>query len=245
MPKMSAMTIHQSALTPDASASSDFVPPLEPGDRLTRAEFERRYGAMPNLKKAELIEGIVYMPSPVRLKRHSNPHVHLVTWLGFYESHTPGVIAGDNSTARLDLENEPQPDALLMISPECGGQARVSDDDYVEGAPELVAEVASSSASFDSHTKLPVYLRNGVREFLLWRTLDRDFDWFLLREAEYHRIQPGDDGLVRSQVFPGLWLDVAALVRGDMATVLSAVERGLASNEHAEFVKRLSEKKTV
>jgi Uma2 family endonuclease len=228
-------------LIPDATSLPAVVPPLEPGDRLTRAEFERRYSAMPHLKKAELIEGVVYMPSPVRLKRHSNPHAHLVAWLALYESYTPGVIVGDNSTARLDLDNEPQPDALLMIAPECGGQARISEDDYVEGAPELVAEVASSSASFDRHTKLHVYRRNGVLEYLLWRTLDKDFDWFVLYEGEYKRIPPDADGIVRSHIFPGLWLDVPALLRGDLAAVLSVLQRGLATSEHADFVKRLSE----
>src|SRR5688572_22284415 len=133
------MTIHQPPLTSDPTAAPGFVPPLEPGDRLTRAEFERRYRAMPQLKKAELIEGIVYMPSPVRLMRHGGPHADLVCWLSLYKSATPGVLVGDNSTARLDLDNEPQPDALLMIAPEFGGQARISED-YVEGAPELVAE---------------------------------------------------------------------------------------------------------
>src|SRR3989442_5306630 len=113
------------------------IPPLEPGDRLSRSEFERRYEAMPQLKKAELIEGVVYMPSPVRFRRHSRPHADFITWLGFYRAHTPGVEAADNSTARLDLDNEPQPDAILLIDPAYGGQARISEDDYIESAPEL------------------------------------------------------------------------------------------------------------
>ncbi|MGZ3472634.1 MAG: Uma2 family endonuclease, partial [Isosphaeraceae bacterium] len=142
----------------------ELVPELENGDRLTREEFERRYEAMPNLKKAELIEGAVYMPSPVRQRRHSRPHLHLCTWLGHYEAGTPGVEGGDNGSIRLDLDNEPQPDAFLFIQPECGGQARISSDDYVEGAPDMVAEVASSSASYDLGVKLQVYRRNGVRE---------------------------------------------------------------------------------
>src|SRR5947209_10401644 len=121
-------------------------PPLEPGDRLTREEFERRYDAMPRLKKAELIEGVVYMPSPVRHHRHSRPQFRLITWLGTYEAATPGVQGGDNGTARLDLDNEPQPDAYLFVDPDCGGQARISADDYVELAPEQVGEVAASSA---------------------------------------------------------------------------------------------------
>jgi Uma2 family endonuclease len=215
------------------AGTSKFVPPLEPGDRLTRPEFERRYSAMPNLKKAELIEGIVYTPPRPRFYRHAIPHAHIVVWLGVYNSQTPGVIGGDNATVRLDLDNEPQPDALLMIEPECGGQARISGDDCIEGAPELVVEIASSSASFDAHTKLHVYRRNGVSEYFLWRTLDKEFDWFTLHEGEFRRLTLSDDGLVRSQVFPGLWLDVPALLRGDLATV----QHGLATSEHGEFVK--------
>jgi Uma2 family endonuclease len=194
---------------------------------------------MPHLKKAELIEGVVYMPSPVRMKRHGSPNADLVGLLSVYKWASPGVLVGDNTTSRLDLDNEPQPDALLMITPECGGQARISGDDYIEGAPELVAEIASSSASFDTHTKLHVYRRNGVREYLLWRILDKEFDWFTLHEGEYRRLTPGEDGLVRSHVFPGLWLDIPALLRGDLATVLASLQRGLATSEHAEFVKRL------
>src|SRR3954471_14731961 len=95
----------------------EMVPELENGDRLTRSEFERRYESMMDLKKAELIEGIVYMPSPVRHGRHGHPHNHVSTWLGVYEAGTPGVEAGDNATIRLDLDNEPQPDAYLIIVP--------------------------------------------------------------------------------------------------------------------------------
>ncbi len=133
--------------------SEAIVPELENGDHLTRAEFELRYEAMPHLKKAELIEGVVHMPPPVRHKRHSRPHNHLSTWLGYFEANTPGTEAGDNGSIRLDLDNEPQPDAYLIIDPNCGGQVRFSVDDYIEGAPELVAEVASS-VSYDLGKKL-------------------------------------------------------------------------------------------
>src|SRR3954454_9356608 len=152
----------------DSAVRATRVPYLENGDHLTRAEFERRYDAMPHLKKAELIEGVVYMPSPVRYKHHSRPHFDLIGWLAQYRAATPGVEGGDNGSIRLDLDNMPQPDAFLMVLPECGGQARISDDDYVEGAPELVAEVASSSVSFDLHQKLQVYRRSGVREYAVW-----------------------------------------------------------------------------
>lgn len=214
--------------------------PLEPGDRLTRDEFERRYEAMPELKKAELIEGVVYMPSAVRYRRHGRPHAKLIGWLTNYEAATLGVEAADNSTARLDLDNEPQPDALLLIDPVRGGQATISDDDYVENAPELVGEIASSSASFDLNTKLVVYRRNGVREYVVWRVLDEEIDWFVLRGGNYERIEAGDDGILRSEIFPGLWLDEDALIRGDLATVFSTLQQGCESAGHADFLKRLS-----
>ena len=99
------------------------IPPLESGDRLTRAEFERRYQATPEKFKAELIEGVVYVASPVR-SFHGVPHADLVTWLGVYRTATPGVSVADNTTTRLDLDNEPQPDALLRI--EIGGISTIS-----------------------------------------------------------------------------------------------------------------------
>lgn len=216
------------------------IPPLEPGDRLSRAEFERRYEAMTNLKKAELIEGVVYTPSPVRVRRHGGPHFDLVTWLGIYRAATPGITGADNASIRLDLDNEPQPDAVLFIDPDHGGQARITDDDYLDSAPELVAEIAASSASYDLNTKLNVYRRNGVREYIVWRVLDREIDWFMLRDGEFVRLPLDDAGVYRSEILPGLWLHAAALVRGDTQAVQAALQRGLASSEHAEFVAHLN-----
>ena len=164
---------------------------------------------MPHLKKAELIEGEVYMPSPVRHRQHGHPHTRLITWLGNYETDTPGVEAGDYSSIRLDVDNEPQPDGFLIILPERGGQARISEDDYIEGSPELVAEVASSSVSYDLGKKLNVYRRCGVREYVVWRVLDRQVDWFVNREGRFEPLPPSADGILRSTVFPGLWLDPA------------------------------------
>jgi Uma2 family endonuclease len=218
---------------------SAFGPPaLELGDRMTRSEFERRYEATPNLKKAELIEGVVYMPSPVRLRRHSQPHSRLIAWLVIYEASTPGVLAADNATVRLDMDNEPQPDGLLMIDPACGGQAVISADDYVEKAPELAAEVSGSSVSFDMHAKLTVYRRNGVREYLVWRVLDQQFDWFIARAGAFEPLPSDGAGIFRSEVFPGLWLDAPALIRGDMPRVLTVLQQGLSSPEHAAFVQK-------
>src|SRR5262249_50676835 len=188
------------SIDPTEAPNNGAIMPLENGDRLTRAEFERRYDALPELKKAELIEGEVYMPSPVRHGRHSHPHTRLVTWLGNYETDTPGVEAGDNASIRLDLDNEPQPDAYLIIRPEWGGQARISEDDYIEGAPELVGEVTSSSASYDLGKKLNAYRRNGVREYVVWRVLDRQVDWFVNREGRFELMPPAADGILRSTV---------------------------------------------
>jgi hypothetical protein len=229
-----------------ASAPTDEpAPPLEQGDRLTREEFERRYDAMANLKKAELIEGVVHMSSAVRFQRHGRPSRHLSTWMGVYEAATPGVLGADNTTARLDLDNDSQPDGLLMIDPVLGGQARISADDYVERGPELVAEISASTVSIDLNTKLQVYRRNEVREYVVWRVLDRAIDWFVLRQGRFDRLPSGSDRILRSEVFPGLWLDAEALVGGDLARVLAVVDQGTTSFEHAAFAARLEQLRGV
>lgn len=217
------------------------VPPLEPGDQLTRDEFERRYDAMPHLKKAELLEGVVHMPSPVRWNRHADPHATIIGWLFAYRAFTPGVQLGDNGSVRLDMDSEPQPDAAMIIEPGRGGRVQISPDDYVVGPPELVAEVAASSVNIDLTTKLRVYRRNQVQEYLVWRVLDQAFDWFVLRQTQYERLPLGASSFYESEVFPGLWLDAAALTRFDMAAVMRGVQKGLASAEHAAFVDRLSQ----
>jgi Uma2 family endonuclease len=219
----------------------DAIPPLENGDHLTRAEFERRYDAMPHVKKAELIQGVVYMPSPVAVEHHGEPHFDIITWLGVYRAGTPGIRAGDNASVRLDDENMPQPDVSFFIAADHGGQSRVGSDDYLEGAPEFVAEVASTSASYDLHQKLETYRAHGVREYVVWRTRDQAIDWFVRRGDRFERLGPGPDGLLRSETFPGLWLDPEALLRGDLARVLDVVRLGMATPEHAEFVRRLAE----
>jgi hypothetical protein len=232
----------RSAPIPDAPLSfTASIPPLENGDRLTRPEFERRYDAMPGVKKAELIEGVVYVPSPVSHTNHGGPHFDVIAWLGMYRMSTPGVQGGDNSSLRLDLDNEPQPDAFLMIQPDRGGQAKIDSDGYIAGAPELLAEVAASSASYDLHDKLNAYRRSGALEYVVWRVLDQAIDWFILREGNYERLAPDAVGIYKSEVFPGLWLDAAALLRGDLTTVAQILQQGLASPEHAAFAARLSE----
>ena len=214
-------------------------PVLENGDRLTRCEFERRYAARPDVKKAELIEGVVYMPSPVRLV-HAGPHAMIETVFLVYTAYTPRVRGANNATVRLDLDNEPQPDVLLYIEEEAGGQSRVGEDGYLEGAPELVVEVAASSASVDMHDKLRVYRRNGVREYVVWRTYERRIDWFELVDGEYRPLPPDDDGVLHSRIFPGLRVDAAALLEGDLARALATLQEGVESTEHRRFVDRLT-----
>ena len=215
------------------------IPPLENGDKLTRNEFEHRYHAMPNFKKAELIEGIVYMASPLRVQGHGEPHSDIMTWLGVYKASTPGLMSADNTTVRLDADNEPQPDALLRIK--IGGQSTISEDDYVEGAPELMVEIAASTVSIDLHDKLKAYQRNQVQEYLVWRVYDNEFDWFKLQEGKYIKLEPNNDGVIYSQIFPGLWLDKMALLSGNLAKVLAVLQSGLGTPEHRSFVEKLSE----
>ena len=211
-------------------------PSLENGDRMSRGEFERRYHLMPNLKKAELIEGVVYVPSPVRIMSHGQPHATMITWLGIYAMATPAVMLGDNATVRLDLDNEPQPDGLLRLEESAGGRSRISEDDYIEGAPELIVEVTASTVSYDLHDKKQVYRRNGVQEYLVWLVAEKAFHWYVLTDDGYRLQQVDDSGLLKSQIFPGLWLDVPALLRGDLQQVLNVVQIGISSQDHQNFI---------
>ncbi len=224
----------------DTTPQSKLLPPLENGDRLNCYEFERRYNAMPHLKKAELIEGVVYMAAALRFRGHGQPHGNIMGWLWTYKIATLGVELGDNPTVRLDLDNEPQPDAVLLIEAQYGGQARLSEDDYIEGAPELVAEIAASSAAIDLGDKKRAYRRNGVQEYMVWQVFEQKLDWFLLQEGEYVPLPIDQDGVIRSQVFPGLWLAVEDLLAGNMTRVLTVLQAGLASPEHMTFVAQQS-----
>jgi Uma2 family endonuclease len=211
---------------------------LQNGDRLTRAEFERRYATLPKLRKAELIEGIVQMPSPVHVE-HMEADLAIITWLGVYMAVTPGVRGGGDGSVRLDADNEVQPDALLRIDERCGGQSRVTDDGFIEGAPELVVEISGSTVSYDLHAKLNIYRRAGVREYVVWRVYDGAVDWFMLEEGRYVAQAPDAQGCYQSQVFPGLTLTVPALLAGELAKVLGAVHQGVQTPEHGAFVQRL------
>lgn len=191
---------------------------LETGDHLTREEFHRRYLDRPDIKKAELIDGVVYVASPVRARQHGRPHGFIMTWLGIYVAQHPDVELIDNSTVYLDDGTEVQPDACLW-RPEPGGP-RLTDDGYIEGAPQLIVEVAASSVSYDLHNKKEAYRRNGVREYIVWRVLDNAIDWFHLEGGQYLPVQPDEAGLIESAQFPGLRLNVSRMLAGDLAAVL-------------------------
>lgn len=214
-------------------------PPLEPGDRLTREEFYRRWDAMPELKRAERIEGVVYMAAATRFRQHGNPHSLFTGWLAVYDAETPGVESGVAATVQLDEDNDVQPDGLLRIAEGLGGQSRITGDGYLAGAPELLGEIAASSASYDLHDKLHVYRRSGVREYIVWKVLEKEIVWYRLHEGNFTPIEQDDNGIYRSRVFPGLWLDAPTMLAGDMKKVLAVLREGLNADEHAEFVNRL------
>lgn len=239
---MSVMTLEQRDIpatthSPAEKANGAGRLPLHNGDHLSLAEFERRYADHPEIK-AELIEGVVYVSSPVRSTRHGKPHSQIMAWLGSYWAATPGVTVDDNTTLRIDLENELQPDACMWI--ETSGRTRVDADDYLAGAPELIVEVAASSASYDLHEKLRVNRRNGVREYLVLMALEQDVRWYNWQTHEERVIVADDDGVMRSQLFPGLWLKPERFWQGDVAGVLAVLQQGLAAEELASFVKQLA-----
>ena len=212
-------------------------PPLRDGDRLTSDEFMRRWEAMPDLNYAELIDGIVYMPSPVSLK-HSGFHAPLTGWLAIYVASTPGCRVGSDGTWLMDGRNVPQPDIALRILPEFGGQSKV-EGEYAAGAPELIVEVAASSRARDLGAKLKLYERMGVREYLVALARKEQILWHELTAGGFQPLQPDSDGIFRSRFFPGLWLDPAALWRLDLAALYAVLQRGLASPEHAASLARL------
>jgi Uma2 family endonuclease len=221
-----------------AETDIDSIPPLEAGDHLDQKTFHERYKAMPGNIRAELIEGVVYMPSPLKA-RHGQSHPELMTWLTRYKAFTPGTGVLDNATTILDDDNEPQPDAALRILPEYGGQTHENADGYIEGAPELTAEVALTSAAIDLHSKRQAYERTGVREYIVVVLRERRIVWFVRRGAGFAPLEPSADGILRSEFFGGLWMDPAAMLRQDTLRIEEVLQQGLASPEHKAFLERL------
>jgi Uma2 family endonuclease len=209
-------------------------PPLVAGERLDREAFHERYEAMPPETRAELIGGVVHMPSPLSAD-HGKQNSPIAYWLGHYQRFTPGVWAAHNASVFLDNKAEPQPDSALAIDPACGGQTWL-DRGYIAGAPELVVEIAKFSKKTDLGKKKDDYERAGVLEYVVF-TIDPDeVRWFVRREGRLVPLAPGEDGLYRSEVFPGLWLDPDALIRGDFNALTATLELGLATPDHAAFV---------
>jgi Uma2 family endonuclease len=208
---------------------------------MSQAEFHRRYANYPDDVKFELIGGIVYMASPLR-RTHGRRHAHLARLLDHYSAGTPGTEALDNAATILGEESEPQPDLALRILSSYGGQSRETDDDYVEGPPEFVAEIAHSTRAIDMHQKRLDYKRAGVREYLVLCLEEPELHWFRFR-PDGRRIEPDAEGVCRSIIFPGLWIDGSALLAEDRRTTTRILELGLSSPEHAAFVNRLSRRK--
>jgi len=213
--------------------------PLETGDHLCQKEFHARYEMMRTETKAELIGGIVYIHAALR-RSHGRAHSLLMRWLGCYEDATPGVEACDNATTIMSDDSEPQPDACLIIAPDRGGQIQFTDDDYLKGAPELVAEIASSTESFDLHAKKQTYQRAGVKEYLVVVLRQQKIFWFANRNNAFEEMSLEPDGNFHSQVFPGLWLDPRALIALDRIQLLHVLKMGLCDQAHSDFVGRLN-----
>lgn len=210
-----------SAIQSDAAGAAANRPPLlENGESLHSREFLRRYERLPQLKKAELIEGVVYMGSPVST-RHAVPDGIIHGWLALYAARHSDVQFLPNATVILDAENTVQPDALLRRLSEHGGRTQINDDGYLTGPPELIVEVAASSASIDLRDKRRAYCRNGVREYLVWLVAEARIEWFCLEGDDYRPQRPEATGVLRSRAFPGLELPVAAALAGDTAAVLA------------------------
>lgn len=228
------------------------IPRLRDGDRMTSREFFRRYEADPEAVRAELLDGVVYVNArrltvdgkeaivpPISNEGHGEPQYGLTGWLAAYSAHTPGTVGSAPSTIRISGRNAPEPDVLLRILPECGGRSSVGEDEFLHGPPELIVEVSNTSVGRDLGLKFRQYEREGVKEYIVWRTAQEQIDWFALKRKKYVPLAPDPTGIVRSETFPGLWLDVPALLAGNMAKVLQVVQQGLASPEHAAFVEKL------
>jgi Uma2 family endonuclease len=221
-------------------SSAGNLPPLEAGDALNQQTFHERYRQTPPHIKAELIGGTVYMPAAVGFD-HADVHGELMFWLKAYKSRTPGVRALDNATDILGHDSQPQPDASLIIE---GGQTRLNDERYVVGPPELVIEVASSSVSYDLHAKREDYERYGIGEYLVLLVWEKKPIWFVRESGKFVEQSSGPDGILRSRIFPGLWLDAAALLRGDTLRVEEVLKLGLATPEHAAFAAERAKPRT-
>ena len=217
---------------------STALAPLAAGQQMSRAEFHERYKEAPPHLKFHLIGGVVYMASPVS-PAHSFDCGLAGSWLGYYAFRTPGVRIGHDGTLVLSDESEVQPDLMLLIDPRRGGQTRI-EGGYIAGCPELIIEVARSSRAVDLGPKLDEYEKAGALEYVVFTIDPDDIYWHARQEGKLVRIAPDADGLYRSVVFLGLWLDPIAWHADDGPALVPALDRGLATREHADFVARLA-----
>jgi Uma2 family endonuclease len=234
----------QTAPAPPAVLSVLHLPPLEAGDHLDQTTFHARYEAMSPDFRAELIGGVVFVPSPLR-SEHGESHALVMGWLTNYWIATPGTRVRDNATAILGDDSEPQPDAALVIDSESGGQSSFSEDGYATGPPELIVEVASSSESIDLHAKRRDYEQAGVLEYVVVVLRQRVVCWFVLQDGTYREVEADVHGLFKSTVFPGLWLDAPALLRLDGRQVMATLQHGIETLEHAAFVQQLQARRSA
>jgi Uma2 family endonuclease len=217
---------------------SKALTPLQPGERLDQRAFHARYEAMPEGTWAELVDGVVVMPSPLR-NDHGRYDDLVSFWVVSYRRFTKGLSSGKNSTVILDYGSEVQPDGHLKIRSELGGQTRI-EDGYIVGAPELVIEISRSSRVFDLGPKKAIYERAGVWEYIV-AELDPDrLHWFVRSGDRFSELDADPDGIYRSRMFPGLWLDADAFYAEDLDQIAEVLEQGVATPEHSEFAAKLA-----
>ena len=222
-------------------STTQTIPFLQSGMRLSSEEFLQRWDMLPNVKFAELINGVVHMPSPLGFD-HGDHDSLLIWWIAEYALSTPGLRGSNNITCKFDKNNIPQPDMSLRILPEYGGQTGV-DGRFITGAPELIIEVAVTSLNLDMGEKLKLYQIAGVKEYIVAEVESQELHWHRLHKKKYQRIEPGEDGILRSIEFPGLWLDVTAFYQYNQARFREVLQVGLQSPEHVEFVELLQSRK--
>jgi hypothetical protein len=215
------------------------LPPLENGDNLDQKTFHARYEAMPPHVRAELIGGIVYMSSPMK-RRHGRYGSPFIRWLDEYEEATPGTEVLDGATSILGPDSEPEPDGSLIILPEFGGQTWEDKDGYLNGAPEFVGEISHASESIDLHGKKLDYEKAGVREYMVAALRQNKVFWFVRKKGKFKELEPDSDGIFRSEIFPGLWLDPVAFLRRDRKRLLAILRQGLGSPDHAALARKLA-----
>jgi Uma2 family endonuclease len=225
---------------PDDPGPTVQVPLLYDGQRLDQPTFHDLYLRTPEDFRAELIEGVVHvMSSPVNPKKHGRPHMSFGWFLYSYRIDTPGTEGQDDSTTKLDQKNEVQPDCSLLVDPSFGGQTGEDSHYYTTGCPELVVEIASSTLHVDLNVKMRLYERAGAKEYIVYDEPHRKIHWYIARNGRFEPLELDQQGIYRSEAFPGLWLDPEAFLRDDGRAVMAALRRGLDSPEHAAFVERL------